>query len=593
MLYSITRIVGLLALLSSPLAALPSPPRAPDVPWKREGLRDIPKGNYDNSYQHGGCRHGPRSRSCWSDGFDVSTDMDLKWPNTGKTVKYEFDITNVTLAPDGVPKPMMVVNGQYPGPTIYADWGDEIEVVVTNSLTVNGTGLHWHGLRQLGTNDMDGAPGITECPIAPGERKVYRFRATNYGSTWYHGHYSVQYGEGIVGGIVIHGPASANYEVDLGILPFTDWFHTPLFTVNAAALHAARAPSADNLLVNGSMTSASGGEYAVTTLKPGKSHLLRLVNTGINNFVHVSLDGHPFTVIAADFVPIVPFTTTSLVLSVGQRYDVIINANQTVGNYWLRVGTGGGACDGPNANAANIKSIFRYEGSGSGEPDSAASAPLPTGCYDETNIVPFVHTEVPRELPDGINVGFTNTATKDNLVQWLINRNSMAIDFKQPTLRQILEGKNNFSETQNVYFVGEANKFQYWVIQQDNTTAPLPHPIHLHGHDFFVLDHQENAHWAGDVSRLKTDNPIRRDTVTLPKFGYIVLAFESDNPGAWLMHCHIPFHLAAGFGLQFIERKDEIMGSVSNAGELQDGCQTWSTFQDERWPNGFGHGESG
>jgi FtsP/CotA-like multicopper oxidase with cupredoxin domain len=65
------------------------------------------------------------------------------------------------------------------------------------------------------------------------------------------------------------------------------------------------------------MVSAAGGKYAVTTLQPGKKHLLRLENNGINEYFHVTLDGHPFEVIAADFVPIVPFTTNSLVLSVG------------------------------------------------------------------------------------------------------------------------------------------------------------------------------------------------------------------------------------------------------------------------------------
>ena len=66
------------------------------------------------------------------------------------------------------------------------------------------------------------------------------------------------------------------------------------------------------------MTSAFGGKYAVTTLTPGKKHLLRLVNTGINNWVHVGLDGHPFTVIAADFTPIVPYTATSVSIAVGK-----------------------------------------------------------------------------------------------------------------------------------------------------------------------------------------------------------------------------------------------------------------------------------
>lgn len=79
-------------------------------------------------------------------------------------------------------------------------------------------------------------------------------------------------------------------------------------------------------------------------------------------------------------------------------------------------------------------------------------------------------------------------------------------------------------------------QWQYWVIQQDNATAPpVPHPIHLHGHDFFVLAQQANAVWNGDITTLNMNNPIRRDTATLPAGGYLVLAFESDNPGAWLV----------------------------------------------------------
>lgn len=118
--------------------------------------------------------------------------------------------------------------------------------------------------------------------------------------------------------MIINGPTSANYDIDLGVLPITDWFHTSIFTVNAAALHATGPPTADNVLINGTMTSAAGGKYAETVLTPGKTHLLRLANVGINNYIHVSLDGHPFTVISADFTPIVPFEATSLVIAVGK-----------------------------------------------------------------------------------------------------------------------------------------------------------------------------------------------------------------------------------------------------------------------------------
>ncbi|KAF1914550.1 multicopper oxidase-domain-containing protein [Ampelomyces quisqualis] len=576
MVFTIGKAAALVALLCTLITALPSiEALKPRVAWKENGLSDHQK-RQNGSPTDGECTHGPSSRGCWHGDFNIDTDMDEHWPNTGKVVTYHLDITNDTMAPDGFSRPVMVVNGQLPGPTIVADWGDILEITVTSHLTANGTGIHWHGMRQLGTNQMDGVNGITECPIAPGETRFFRFQATQYGTTWYHSHYSVQYGDGLWGTIIINGPSTANYDIDLGTLPITDWFHATSFTVNAATLHAKGPPTSDNILVNGSMTSSSGGKYAETTLTPGKSHLLRIVNVGINNWNHVGLDGHKFTVVAADFTPIVPYQADSINVAVGQRYDVIITANSTVSNYWLRVGTGG-RCDGPNSNAANIRSIFRYAGAGSAEPNSTAATPLPTGCYDE-QVVPYVKTTVPQNTPDRLSLGFTDTAGSGDLVQWLVNDVPMLVDLGYPTLQHVVDGNDTFAKARNVFKVGEKHKWQYWVIQQSAAAPPVPHPIHLHGHDFYILDQQASTPWSGDISRLKTDNPVRRDTATLPGGGYLVLAFESDNPGAWLMHCHIPFHVSAGLGIQFLERMDEIDAS---GGMLEGGCKSWKAWEDD------------
>jgi Multicopper oxidase len=131
----------------------------------------------------GGCSNGPLTRFCWKNGYSVFDDFDMKWPTTGVTRKYNFVITNTTCAPDGIKRTCSLINGQYPGPTIFADWGDMIQVTVKNELQNNGTGLHWHGIRQLNSNSMDGAPGVTECPLAPGDTKTYTFQATQVGSS--------------------------------------------------------------------------------------------------------------------------------------------------------------------------------------------------------------------------------------------------------------------------------------------------------------------------------------------------------------------------------------------------------------------------
>lgn len=135
------------------------------------------------------CTHTPKTRACWSSGFSIATDFDTKWPATGATRTYHLTISNGTSAPDGVPRfPTLLINGKYMGPTIYADWGDEVVVTVENQLRDNGTGIHWHGMRQWLTGFEDGVPGLTECPLAPGKTRTYRWRATQFGTSWYHSH---------------------------------------------------------------------------------------------------------------------------------------------------------------------------------------------------------------------------------------------------------------------------------------------------------------------------------------------------------------------------------------------------------------------
>jgi FtsP/CotA-like multicopper oxidase with cupredoxin domain len=385
------------------------------------------------------------------------------------------------LSPDGTPREMIVFNKQYPGPPIVADWGDIIQVTVKNSLPDNGTSIHWHGMRQLHSNQMDGTNGITECPIAPGQSKTYTFKATEYGTSWYHSHYSVQYGDGLVGAIKINGPSSANYDVDLGVFPLTDWFHTPVFTVLAS--RPAAPPISDSILVNGLGVLNGTGKYAQITLEPNKKNKISFVNTGINSYLHVSIDNHPMTVIAADFVPIQPFTTNALSIPVGQRYDVIVDANQAAGAYWFRTGTGGGQCDGPNAKASlndTKGAIVSYSGFTGGEPTSQ-SYDIGTGCADETDIVPFRPKDVPA--PPAAPTTLDLTLDTSAGVFWKVNGEAIDISWLTPTLSYIDNGTYTLPANDNGLTISSEG-WTYWTIQND---TPLPHPIHLHGHNCKIL----------------------------------------------------------------------------------------------------------
>jgi FtsP/CotA-like multicopper oxidase with cupredoxin domain len=86
-----------------------------------------------------------------------------------------------------------------------------------------------HGLRMLNNSLMDGVPGVSQCPIAPGESFTYKFRATQYGTTWYHSHYSLQYSDGVYGPLTIHGPTSANWEESIDPILLGDHNHRSAF----------------------------------------------------------------------------------------------------------------------------------------------------------------------------------------------------------------------------------------------------------------------------------------------------------------------------------------------------------------------------
>lgn len=96
------------------------------------------------------------------------------------------------------------------------------------------------------------------------------------------------------------------------------------------------------------------------------------------------------------------------------------------------------------------------------------------------------------------------------------------------------------------------------------------------GHDFFVLAAGTGT-YASSGAVLQTSNPPRRDVTMLPAAGYLALAFQADNPGAWLMHCHIGWHTAEGFGLQFVERYSEV-AALYDATTLQSQCDAWDAY---------------
>ncbi|KAE8314454.1 Cupredoxin [Aspergillus transmontanensis] len=522
------------------------------------------------STRDAGCTHGPSNRACWSDGYDLSTNYYDEAPDTGVVREYWFNIENTTAAPDGVELPVQLINGSFPGPTIIADWGDTVVVHVTNALQTNGTGLHFHGIRQNWTDQMDGVPSITQCPIAPGDSNTYRWRATQYGTGWYHSHFFVQAWDGVFGGIVVNGPATANYDVDLGHLFLNDWYHK---TADELVLEASTGgpPTAPNGLINGTNTYGTLGSRFETTFEAGTKYRIRLVNAAADNHFRFMIDNHTMEVIATDFVPIHPYNTTQLSIGMGQRYDIIVTAKELdSGDFWLRA-IPQEACSETDA-VDNIKGIIRYNSSSTAEPTTSAYS-YTDSCSDESSsdLVPYLAINASENYVYSTSEDVAVQVT-ENALLWTMNKTSFRTQWDYPTLMQVAENNHTWTAKERIIHLPYRDEWVYMVI---HSPFAQDHPMHLHGHDFWVLGSGYGEFDSSQANSLTLVNSPRRDVAMMPASGYLVIAIKTNNPGAWLMHCHIAWHTSEGFAVQLLERASEI--SVDQDA-LNRTCTNWKSY---------------
>ncbi|KAB5536179.1 Cupredoxin [Coniochaeta sp. 2T2.1] len=529
------------------------------------------------------CINTDTSRACWGN-FSINTDYYATTPDTGVTREYWLSAESGLCAPDGYQRTCKTFNGTIPGPAIIADWGDNVVVHVTNNLPDNGTTVHWHGLRMLNTNEFDGVPGVTQCPIAPG-------------------HTILQYGDGLFGPIILNGPATADYDVDLGAVFLQDWDHTDIFTLWHEAKQTGSAPPMDTGLINGTNVwdcsntddpaCVGGGKKFEVVFEPGKKYRMRLISSVIEGHFQFTIDNHNLTVIANDLVPIVPYTTDSVFISAGQRYDLIVEAAAEPGDYWLRAGWAA-FCSATNMNPLNMTGIVRYDVSSQEDPTSGPTAIRRNGCGDEPieNQVPHLPVDV-TSMPTIITEVLNNTLTGDDtnpFFRWTLNSSSLMLDWSNPTLQTVLSGESLFPTGYNIVDVDHqtTSPEPEWVVLliQDTKVMRVDHPIHLHGHDFLILyQSPQDTVWDGSTAHFNTANPARRDTATLMAAGYIALAFRLDNPGVWLCHCHLAWHASEGLSLEIVERKEDLRIGMSEESveQSKQACGMWGSSL-EVWP---------
>ena len=508
-----------------------------------------------------------------------------------KTVTLDFNVTWVNANPDGLAERKVVgINGQWPLPVIEVDKGDQLIVNTYNALGDKSTSIHWHGMYQNGTNNMDGPSMVTQCPIPPGASFTYNFTVNQNGTYWYHCHTDYCYPDGYRQALIVHDDSSYFNDMydDEFTVTMSDWYHELMEDIAPSFINLANPTGAEpipqSFLFNDTMNSS-------IPVEAGKTYLFRLINIGAFVAQYFYIEDHTFRIVEIDGVYTEPTEADMLYIAVAQRYSILVTMkNSTEKNYPIVTVADSVLLDKiPENLQLNNTNWLEYNAAAS-HPQAVMKVDVASDLnpYDDFTLVPYDKKPL---LPDA-DMTIDLTVIMDNLgngASYAFFNNISYTKPKVPTLYSVLSS-GNLSTNAEVYgeythpFVLGHNQVVDIVLNNGDTGS---HPFHLHGHQFQVIERfpSYGEHFYdyadGDPVTYDPSNhasfpeyPARRDTLVLPPQGYFVVRFVADTPGVWLFHCHIDWHLSQGLALTLIEAPEQIQERLSIPENHYDVCDT-------------------
>jgi FtsP/CotA-like multicopper oxidase with cupredoxin domain len=407
-------------------------------------------------------------------------------------ISLEARIADIEIEP-GVTTPVWSYNGMLPGPFIRAAVGDTLIVHFKNSLP-EPTTIHWHGLRV--PNDMDGAPGMTQTPVAPGGMFRYEFVLRDAGTYWYHPHLNsaAQVGWGLYGPIVVEDPADSSAFGDDLVLVLSD------VSLDAKAQLVPK----DNGGAFGDLFGREGNVVLVNgKVRPrlkarvGKPQRWRLINASRARYFAFALRDHTLVRIGGDNgLAARPEPLTRVSVVPGERMDLVYTPSfargTTAALRWLPTDRGYGT-----AFNRSPETILEIE------------------TVDEPPVTPNPIPERLREIPS-ID---TSQAVPHTIDLTIANQGS--------SVEMGINGVPSWKAAPLHARIGETH---VWTVSNDTA---FDHPFHLHGFFFQVIDDARIPEW--------------KDTVNVPVKSKVRLAIRFDErPGMWMYHCHILDHAEVG-----------------------------------------------
>jgi FtsP/CotA-like multicopper oxidase with cupredoxin domain len=378
--------------------------------------------------------------------------------------------------------------------------------------------IHWHGMTPPWR--QDGVPGISGPPIPPGGSADYDFPLTFGGTFWMHSHQGLQEQLLMAAALIIHDQRDRADEQEVVVM-LADFSFTPpeqIFenlkksgsmagmgkSMKMATPMSTGQPKPDLNDVKYDAFLANDRTLAdpeIIKVEPGGRVLLRIINSSSMSAFHVGLGALEGDLIAVDGLEIEPIRGPRFPVAVAQRLDIRLTLPSGPGAYPILAQLEGERSRTGIVLAAGGAPVARIA--------DEADAPSPALTLDLERML-RAKKPLPERKADRVHT--LNLTGQMAGYVWSIN--GVVWNKDVPPL-PVMKG-----ERVELVFV--------------NKTL-MPHPMHLHGHHFQVVE-IDGERFPGAV----------RDTVLVTPGRRVAVAFDALNPGWWALHCHLLYHMDAG-----------------------------------------------
>ncbi|KAK3426130.1 hypothetical protein EUGRSUZ_F02652 [Eucalyptus grandis] len=510
-------------------------------------------------------------------------------PNCEAVLRHKFVIKETNYTRLCSTKSILTVNGQFPGPTLYAHKGDTVIVDVYNKANYNVT-IHWHGVKQPRNPWHDGPEYITQCPIKPGGKFTQNVTfSLEEGTLWWHAH-SDWTRATVHGAIIVYPKESTSYafakphtEVPI-ILVYEhagEWWKQDIVDIYDEFLQSGGDPNiSDAYLINGQpgdLYPCSKQDTFKLVVEYGKSYLLRVINAALQDILFFAIAGHQVTVVGTDASYTKPLKVDYITISPGQTIDLLLEANQPKDHYYMAARVYSSAT-GVEFDNTTTTALIQYKG----RYTPSSPPPLPYLPYYNDTAASVNFTGRLRSLASGehpVPITVPQTVTHKFLFTVSVNTFPCVNDScAGPNGSRLAASVNNISFVSPSISILQAYyyhikgvfgtrfpskpplEFNYtadylplavrtprngtevkvlkynatveMVFQGTNVVAGTDHPMHLHGTSFYVVGWGfGNFDKKKDPKKYNLVDPPLQNTIAVPKNGWAAVRFQAFNPG--------------------------------------------------------------